>query len=62
MSRIIAYLIPVLVWAVAVQVLFQPKNFGEFIFVGHWLLIPLVPFYLLWVPLVRWLLKPTSNQ
>jgi len=57
MKRGFFYLLPLIAWAVLVNVLFQPRNISEFFFVGHWFLIPLAAVYLLWIPLVRWLVK-----
>ena len=54
--KIFLYLLPLPLWVVAVLVLGRPRDFNEFVFAGHWLLIPLAFFYGPWIALVQWLM------
>jgi hypothetical protein len=61
MARAFLIVLPVVLFVFGVGTVFQPKNAGEFIFAAHWLLIPFVPLYAVWIGVAFVLTRTTPK-
>ncbi len=59
-TRRILYCMPLLAWVLISGWMSGFEGLGPFIYVGHWLLIPLILFYLVWLPLIAWITNDDS--
>jgi hypothetical protein len=57
----VLYALPLIAWFIFVMSL-KPKNVDEFIFIGHWLLIPVFWAYFLWIPILNWMKKRQKKK
>ena len=44
--RALFIVVPWILFILAIGAIFEPRNANEWVFAGHWLLVPFVPIYL----------------
>lgn len=59
-KRRILFCLPLIAWVLISGWMSGFEGVAPLLLVGHWLLIPLIGFYLAWLPLVAWITQDGS--